>query len=919
MKHKMSFIVLLTSAFVSLTVAALATSLHAPQAAAIGGVEVWLTTGDQSHKLEQQPDVSFSSGGRSNSLKIPVDESRQYQSMDGFGAALTDSAAWLISNMLSVTQTDQLMHTLFSPEAGIGINYLRLPMGASDFITGGLPYTYDDIPCSVTDTQLVSFTIAHDQAYIIPILRQAITVNPQLKVMGSPWSAPAWMKSPCTLYGGSLLAANQQTYADYFVKFIQAYATAGITINAVTIQNEPHFTSAIRPSLWMEPGQQADFIKYLGPALVMNNLTTKLLIWDHNWDEPSYPITVLSDPAASPYIAGSAWHCYSTGGSVAALAAVHAAYPDKDIYFTECTGHYEYQNGQGPDDHFAGDLVWEFQNLIIGATRNWAKTVLLWNLALDPNGGPMLPGSCGAPNTRCRGLVTIDPAQVDGFKPHVEYYAIGHASKFVAPGAHRIESGTYTGTLESVAFLNPDGSKVLIILNPLASTVQSFDVLWGGQHFSYTLPAQSVVTFKWSGQQTYLPLVLNGYSPAQTSTPTPTPTPATPTATPTPTSTATPTPTPTSTAMATPFPGFSQNFEPANGTCGNYWQVLASMNCSFESGNVYEGSRALKCDATATGGTVRINPSVCGLADLSSAITMSLWMRDMQGHNTVELWMVDDTGGTSKAWSTMESVQNTWTKITWPLSSFTGIAKDRIKYIAIYEWWNGTYYFDDITSQSASTSTPTPTPTSTPTLTPTPTATPTSTPTSTATPTSTPTSTPTLTPTPTATPTSTPTSTATAFPGFSQNFEPANGTCGDYFSEEWAMDCSFESGNVHEGSRAIACSAHGHATNPNDNGGRTRIYPSTCSLVDLSSAITTSLWVSDTQGHNTVELWLVDDNGGVSKSWSTMESVQNTWTKITWPLSGFTGILPADMSRIKYVVINEYWDGVYYFDDITYQ
>lgn len=680
MKRPYSVVLMLAGALVMLTFTAASASMHIPATTPVNPVnrvDVWLTTGDQQHKLEQQPEASFGPGGGSNSLKISVDESRKYQSMDGFGAALTDSSAWLISKALGMTQTDQLMQAMFSSTVGIGINYLRLPMGASDFITGALPYTYDDIPCSLTDTQLISFTIAHDQAYIIPILRQAAAINPQLKVMGSPWSAPAWMKSPCTLYGGSLLTTNLQTYTNYFVKFIEAYATEGITIDAVTIQNEPHYTSTVYPTMWMEPGQQADFIKHLGPAFVTNNLTTKLLSWDGNWGEPSYPSTVLSDPVARPYIAGSAWHCYN--GNEAAQTPVHDAYPDKGIYFTECTGHYDHQHEQGPDDNFAGDLVWEFQHLIIGATRNWAKTVLLWNLALDLNGGPILPGACGAPGTRCRGLVTIDPTQANGFNPHVEYYVVGHASKFVAPGARRIESGTYSGTLESVAFLNPDGSKVLIVLNPLTPTMQSFDVLWGGQHVSYTLPAQSVVTFKWSAQQIHLPLVLKDYPPTPTPTHTPVPT-------------------------VTPTPSF-QNFEPANGTCGGYFSDVWSMNCSFEYNNIEEGSRAITCYAhgQATGGSndhggkVGINPSACGLVDLSSDTTLSLWVYDTQGNNTVELWLVDSANKTSKLWSTMSTVRNAWTKITWPLAGFTGVDKSRIKYIVIYEWWDGTYYFDDVT------------------------------------------------------------------------------------------------------------------------------------------------------------------------------------------------------------------------------
>jgi glucosylceramidase len=489
-------VVFLVAGAVTMLTLVLAMPVHTPSATAVGIVDVWLTTGDQ-NKL-QHSYVPLYPGNGSNLLKIQVNENITYQQIEGFGAALTDSAAWVISTALDVTQTHTLLNKLFSPSEGIGISYLRLPMGASDFVTS-THYTYDDLPPGEIDPDLDFFSIAHDQAYIIPILRQARSINPQLRFMGSPWSAPAWMKSPETLYGGSLQPGYYQAYANYFVRFIQAYEAEGVSIQSITIQNEPHCTSVTYPTMWMEPEQQAEFIKhYLGPAFGDAGITnTKILIWDGNWDEPGFPVEILEDSDARAYVAGSAWHCYA--GTPDAQTAVHEIHPDKDIFFTECTG------GEWDTD-FASVLVWNFQNLFIGAVRNWAKVALLWNLALDENHGPH-NGGCDD----CRGIVTVHRGSGE-VEYNVEYYIIGHLSKFVDPGAHRVESDHLPEKLESFASQNPDGSIVLVVLNPGTSSGSlSFDVLWSGQHFSYSLDTQSVATFKWRIQRIYLPLMLRAY------------------------------------------------------------------------------------------------------------------------------------------------------------------------------------------------------------------------------------------------------------------------------------------------------------------------------------------------------------------------------------------------------------------------
>jgi glucosylceramidase len=356
-------------------------------------------------------------------------------------------------------------------------------MGASDFALSD--YTYDDVPAGQTDVDLARFSIEHDRAYILPVLKQAMASNAQLKVMGSPWSAPAWMKSGGSLFGGTLSSSAYAPYAAYFVKFIQAYRQAGVSIDAVTVQNEPRHESSAYPTMRLEQADATRFVRdHLGPAFAGAGIGTKIVVWDHNWDNPGYPIGILDDSGARPYVAGSAFHCYA--GEVTAQSRVQAAYPDKAIYLTECTGGDWSKN-------FGNNLQWGTQNLIIGATRNWARTVLQWNLALDTSAGPQ-NGGC----SNCRGVVTINQRS-GAVAYNVEYYTLGHASKFVRPGARRIGSNTFgSGSIENVAFRNPDRSLVLVTLNSGTST-RTFKVRWSGQAFTYTLAPGAVATFTWAG------------------------------------------------------------------------------------------------------------------------------------------------------------------------------------------------------------------------------------------------------------------------------------------------------------------------------------------------------------------------------------------------------------------------------------
>ncbi|HZR43064.1 MAG TPA: discoidin domain-containing protein [Ktedonobacteraceae bacterium] len=451
-------------------------------------VNVWLTTADLRTHLDQQGNTQFSTGDSSEIIKITVDDTKVYQSIDGFGASLTDGSAWLISQKMSQQQRNDLMVKLFDPVRGIGLDFLRQPMGASDLTTPTSgEYTYDDVPAGQTDSNLTHFSIAHDQAYIIPLLQQALKINPHLKIMATPWSPPAWMKSNDSLEGGTLNTSAYAAYAQYFVKYIQAYQAQSIPIYAVTVQNEPLYQPTGYPGMSLPADQEATFIgQYLAPAFAQNHISTKILGYDHNWDQPSYPTTLLSNQTANAALAGTAWHCYA--GQTGAQTQVHDAYPTKDTYETECAGgQWEMNNG------LPGTA-----NLMTTTVRNWSKTVVRWGLALDPNGQPNL--GTGASCTQCRGIVTIDQ-KTGNVTYNGDYYALGQASKFLQSGATRIDSSAGSNGITDVAFQNPDGSKVLYVYNTAASS-QRFAVQWGGQWFSYSLPGGAVATFKWSGTQT---------------------------------------------------------------------------------------------------------------------------------------------------------------------------------------------------------------------------------------------------------------------------------------------------------------------------------------------------------------------------------------------------------------------------------
>ncbi|MEM1097280.1 MAG: glycoside hydrolase family 30 beta sandwich domain-containing protein [Planctomycetota bacterium] len=443
--------------------------------------EVWLTRSDGQSLLEQRVDVNFAPGQGNQVIKINVDPTTTYQTIDGFGAAVTESSAWLLQTGIDATQRDTLMADLFSRDTGLGLSYVRIPMGASDFALA--PYTYADVPAGQTDSTLSTFSVARDDAYVVPTLQQAKAINPELQLMASPWSPPAWMKTNGSLNGGSLKTEFYDAYAQYFVKFAEAYEQRGLPITSVTPQNEPLNPTPNYPSMSMSTFEQSNFVgDHLGPAFQAANLDVDILAFDHNWEDWNYPVIVANDLEANPFVAGAAFHGYA--GTVDQQSNFKDFFPDKQVHYTEITG------GSFATD-FSSNLVYSARNSIIGATRNWAESSIYWNLVLDPDGDPHLDGGCSV----CRGMVTIDP-DTGTVTPEVEYYAYGHASKFVDPGAVRIASDTIDGVIETVAFKNPDGSEVLLALNP-SSASRWFNVVRDGESFQYRLTGESFATFVW--------------------------------------------------------------------------------------------------------------------------------------------------------------------------------------------------------------------------------------------------------------------------------------------------------------------------------------------------------------------------------------------------------------------------------------
>ena len=452
-----------------------------PQTSTGPSVTIVLTTNDQSRLMAAQVSITFGTQAAANNT-IFVDENQTYQEVEGFGASFTDSAAYLLNEVATKSARTSTMNDLFTRNGnGIGLSFMRNPMGASDIARS--QYSFDDLTAGQVDPSLRQFSIAHDQTDIIPIIQQAKQLNPQMKLMATPWSPPGWMKSSDSLVGGTLLSNMYGPFANYFVKYLQAYAAAGIDADYLSLQNEPLNVPPDYPGMFMDAATQTILLRdYVLPAFASSTISTRLLVYDHNWDQPAYPMTVFSDSTllTSSQVTGTAWHGYA--GTPGVMSEVQTLYPAKGNYQTEHSG------GTWVTDQMKNDF-----EEITEVMRNWGKAYVKWSLALDENRGPHT-GGCGT----CSGIVTVN--STNGAVAYgVEFYTLGHYSKFVLPGAVRIYSSNANGLI-STAFQNADNSKVLVIYND-SSTTQSYAVQWGGQGLTYTLPALAGATFVWNGVQ----------------------------------------------------------------------------------------------------------------------------------------------------------------------------------------------------------------------------------------------------------------------------------------------------------------------------------------------------------------------------------------------------------------------------------
>lgn len=443
-------------------------------------IETWITNPAQNIFFKKQAmPVVFTANKAQTETAIVVDETIRYQLIDGFGYSLTGGSALNLMKMQPASRAALLQELFATDKDHIGTSYLRISLGASDL--DEKVFSYNDLPEGETDPELKKFDLGYDKKYLIPVLKAILKINPAIKIMASPWSPPVWMKNNKDTRGGNLLQSAYPVYARYFVKYIHAMARQGIRIDAVTVQNEP-LHPGNNPSLQMLANDQAEFVRdHLGPAFAAAKLKTKIIIYDHNADRPDYPISILNDAKAKKYIDGSAFHLY--GGTVDAIGTVHDAHPDKNLYFTE--------QWVGAPGNYQTDISWHVENLIIGATRNWCKSVLEWNLASDTLYRPFTDrGGC----TSCLGAVTINHT-TNTFKRNPAYYIIAHASKFARPGSVRISSDKVDG-LPNVAFKTATGKYVLVVLNK-QSVIRHFTIRFHNQVAEVMIPAGSVATFTW--------------------------------------------------------------------------------------------------------------------------------------------------------------------------------------------------------------------------------------------------------------------------------------------------------------------------------------------------------------------------------------------------------------------------------------
>ena len=418
----------------------------------------------------------LSEQNNANIAAIQFNSNKKYQQIEGFGFGLTGGSATLI-DQLSEVPKKQILNEIFGQgKDQLGVSYIRISIGASDL--DARVFSYDDLPSGQTDSLLTHFNLSVDTLHLIPILKKAIAINPKIKIMASPWSPPTWMKTNGASMGGHLLKKYYATYANYFIKYINAMKQQGIHITSVTLQNEPEH-GGNNPSLLMDANEQKDFIaNYIGPQFKEAHINTEVILYDHNADHPNYPISILNDTKAKSFATGTAFHLYL--GDEAALSTVHTAHPDKKILFTE--------QWTGAKGEFGGDLMWHLEHIVVGTINNWSSAVIEWNLAADASFNPHTLGGC----TECKGAFTI---QGDKISKNVSYYIIGQASKYIPVGSTRVEVTSKNPVIKTTGFNLPNGKKAILVVNTGATIQQK--IIDGNKQILFEIPAQSASTIVW--------------------------------------------------------------------------------------------------------------------------------------------------------------------------------------------------------------------------------------------------------------------------------------------------------------------------------------------------------------------------------------------------------------------------------------
>jgi len=489
-------------------------------------VAVWETTGSGSAELSEHAGTVFGSGPAGSS-SIVVDPTQTFQTMVGFGGTLTDASAVVLTQDTTSTTYNETMEGLFSPTTGIGLDLLRVPIGGNDFSLGSYAgrdnnsnnYNEDSREGPRKDP-LKFFSIRHDRAFLIPVLRRALALNPSLQIIATPWSAPGWMKTGGSGYdhmdGGSLNSKYISDYAQYLVDFIMRYRRAHVPIGYLTLQNEPLNATSSYPSVEVSAAQEEVIARDVNRDLASARLSVQILGFDHNWYQWSYARSLLTSSSAEAF-AGVAFHCYGdskhAGNDPSQGQPFFDEFPDTQWLETECTPLGSYASASNPrtsSGSFSQDLLNNTRAEDIESVIDGSSSAMLFNIALDNRYGPTINKNCLPPHSPCLPLVAVNSRGRAFYQ--VGYYALGQLSKFVRPGAVRIAATSTNNTLQTVAFENPDGSIVLTVLNTTPSGVQNqvqipFTVSFYGEAVPATIPTDSVQTFVWNPPPVVVPAI----------------------------------------------------------------------------------------------------------------------------------------------------------------------------------------------------------------------------------------------------------------------------------------------------------------------------------------------------------------------------------------------------------------------------